>query len=139
MDRREESRRYREKHKEKIAEEKRAYGQRTRAAARVREAKYRAANPDRVRTLNRNRSRIRLYGITPAETQALLVAQNHCCAICERSINESAHVDHDHATGVVRGMLCPRCNRWLAALEDPGFEVKARAYLARSGKADEGS
>jgi hypothetical protein len=132
MGRREQSRRYREKYKEQIAAKKSVYGKRTRDVARIREAKYRNTHRDRVRARNRDRLREQLYGITPTEVQALLVAQKHCCAICERPITERADIDHDHLTNAVRGLLCRRCNIWLAAIEDPGFCTKARAYLARS-------
>jgi hypothetical protein len=41
-------------------------------------------------------------------------------------------VDHDHSTGMLRGMLCDRCNSGLGAIERPGFVDAALAYLKRS-------
>ena len=61
------------------------------------------------------------------------------CAICEKEkpLNRHAklpfHVDHDHVTGKVRGLLCAACNLGLGMLKDriESFD-NAKAYLARS-------
>jgi hypothetical protein len=58
------------------------------------------------------------YGITVAEYNALLAAQEGKCAICKQLPGENvrAHwggklsIDHDHQTGTVRGLLCNDCN-----------------------------
>lgn len=60
--------------------------------------------------------RLRKYGLTLAQYDAVLAAQFGCCAICERPFAESvrvACVDHDHRTRTVRGLLCVYCNRWV--------------------------
>jgi hypothetical protein len=63
----------------------------------------------------------------------MLEAQNGSCAICHRSPRKRCLVvDHDHATGRVRGLLCTNCNhRGLGAFGD-SHEVVQRAadYLA---------
>ena len=46
----------------------------------------------------------------------MLAAQDGKCAICLTA--SAAHIDHDHATGKVRGMLCFRCNAALASGHD---------------------
>lgn len=46
----------------------------------------------------------RRYGITAAEADAMLEAQDGVCAICRAA--PAAHVDHDHVTGAVRALLC---------------------------------
>jgi len=55
------------------------------------------------------------FGITTKDYDKILFEQNNCCAIClstsmgdKRSKN--FHVDHCHATGKVRGLLCNDCN-----------------------------
>jgi hypothetical protein len=51
------------------------------------------------------------YRITPEEYAARLKSQDGVCAICSRPPKERPlHVDHDHTTGEVRGLLCWLCN-----------------------------
>lgn len=53
------------------------------------------------------------YGITAEEYDALYVLQGGVCYICRRArgTRKRLAVDHDHATGEVRGLLCKPCNR----------------------------
>lgn len=50
----------------------------------------------------------------------MLVEQGNQCAICGKDFHQRKvpHVDHDHATGVVRGLLCRACNIGLGKFED---------------------
>lgn len=72
----------------------------------------------------------RRYGLNPAQVEAMLIAQHGRCAIC-RAVPKRPCVDHDHKTGVVRGVLCHKCNIQLPAVEDAGFRAAALAYLRR--------
>jgi hypothetical protein len=58
----------------------------------------------------------RRYGIGQAEVDAMLAAQGGVCAACKT--DEPKHVDHDHRTGRVRGMLCFLCNQALGNVRD---------------------
>ncbi len=58
----------------------------------------------------------RRYGITAADADAMLAEQGGLCAICR--VAPAAHVDHDHATGKVRGLLCFNCNGGLGQFKD---------------------
>lgn len=61
------------------------------------------------------------YGITAAKYNAMLEVQGGCCAICGKTPEENERklsVDHDHATGEVRGLLCSNCNRGIGLLQD---------------------
>jgi predicted nucleic acid-binding Zn ribbon protein len=75
-----------------------------------------------------------LYGITREQYEALLEAQENGCAIC-RSTEwvgkaNSPHVDHDHATGAIRGLLCGPCNTGLGNYRDNPSLLRAAAnYL----------
>jgi Recombination endonuclease VII len=56
------------------------------------------------------------YGIGQVEVDAMLEAQGGLCAVCRKADPE--HVDHDHQTGKVRGMLCFNCNQALGNVRD---------------------
>lgn len=58
----------------------------------------------------------RRYGLTLAEEANLKEKQGGCCAICGE--REPLNIDHCHATGAVRGLLCNRCNLGLGAVGD---------------------
>jgi ribosomal protein L28 len=60
----------------------------------------------------------RTYSLTPDQHAALLAHQSGVCAICGQERRYALNVDHDHATGKVRGLLCRRCNKLLAAARD---------------------
>lgn len=92
---------------------------------------WRAANPGR----HREHSVKSLYGLSAEAYHALLTAQKSVCAICQRPPmgRGELHVDHDHTTGVVRGLLCQKCNQGLGQLDDSPERLRqALAYLARS-------
>lgn len=81
--------------------------------------------------LPRNNELVRRYGITLADYVAMLRAQGGGCAICgQKPTRRNLAVDHDHATGKVRGLLCAPCNTGLGTLESD-FPAKAADYLAR--------
>ena len=62
----------------------------------------------------RRKPRAAQLGVTDAEYDRLLSAQGGGCAICGNPPKtRRLHVDHDHKTGRVRGLLCHRCNRAL--------------------------
>lgn len=56
------------------------------------------------------------WRLPPQERADLLDSQGGACAICGKSVK--LVLDHDHLTGAPRGLLCPRCNMRLAAMED---------------------
>lgn len=61
-----------------------------------------------------------VYGLAPGEYQRLYVFQGQVCAICGRATGKTRRlsVDHDHDTGLVRGLLCRPCNDILGHLRD---------------------
>jgi len=74
------------------------------------------------------------YGLTKALFERLLTSQNYKCAICGVAIadDHTCHVDHDHQTGKVRGLLCSRCNTGIGQFkDDPDLLLRAAAYLQR--------
>lgn len=102
--------------------------------------KWYEENKKRCLSSGRNNWLKRKYGITTAEYNTLLEKQGRRCAICERSDTDRNRqryfpVDHDHSTGVIRGILCDQCNKGLGHFKDnPIFLRKAISYVRRSGK-----
>ena len=73
------------------------------------------------------------YGLNSQKYDDLLVSQNHLCAICGRDSRDMTyylHVDHDHTTNRVRGLLCAPCNVYLGYIKDDVTKLnKAIIYL----------
>jgi hypothetical protein len=97
-------------------------------------AEWNKANPER-RAEQQRRSNFRFsYGITVVEYAAILADQGGGCAICGKPPGKTWHaVDHDHATGRVRGVLCALCNHMLGQAKDnPTLLRRAAEYLEES-------
>jgi|ERR1700689_1341081 len=94
---------------------------------------WRAANKgEKLRRANKNANLKQLYGITLEQFEAMLAAQRNRCAICLRRFTNArdTHVDHNHVTGVVRGILCTSCNNGLGRFrDDPAVLRRAARYL----------
>lgn len=101
---------------------------------------YRAKNPEKVNAYYRRvkdtpefkakrlvRELWRAYKITPEEREAMYAAQGYECAVCPAT---EVEVDHCHAIGKVRGLLCSQCNMALGLLQDHGARIrKLAAYI----------
>ena len=62
---------------------------------------------------------IRKYGFGLSGYESMLVKQNYVCAICaDPPGGKKLHIDHNHATGKVRGLLCLKCNTMLGYARD---------------------
>lgn len=90
-----------------------------RACANHAAKKWAKANPEKVAARNR-RQQLKEYGLTPESFAAMSAAQSGRCAICDTDElrGQSLHVDHDHATGRVRALLCGPCNVGLGCARD---------------------
>lgn len=76
--------------------------------------------------------RLRKFGLTEASYAALRSRQNGVCAICHgcNTKGRQLSIDHSHATGSVRGLLCQKCNVALGLLgETSTLVLKAYNYL----------
>ena len=77
--------------------------------------------------------RQRRYGITSVDFAKLMKKQRSRCAICGEadSLGKSLAVDHNKDTGVIRGLLCGRCNRGIGYFShDTEMLRKAAKYVA---------
>jgi len=60
---------------------------------------------------------LKKFGMTMADYDLMFASQKGGCAICGRTQKQWLSVDHDHASGRVRGLLCTRCNLALGFYE----------------------
>lgn len=65
------------------------------------------------------------YGMTLEEYESRAAKQNNLCAVCQKPETRTFRgkvrhlsVDHDHATGLVRGIICDNCNTTLGRVND---------------------
>lgn len=78
------------------------------------------------------------YGVSREEYEAMFEAQGGCCAICGIHASDTTgrgkrlQVDHKHATGEVRALLCNMCNAGLGMfVDDPARLQRAIKYLGK--------
>jgi coenzyme F420-reducing hydrogenase gamma subunit len=98
----------------------------------LRATKWRQDNPERFNAARRKRE-IKKYGITYVDYERMLAEQAGVCLGC-KTLSEGEHlaVDHCHATGRVRGLLCRNCNLTLGNVQDKPEVLRALAdYLDR--------
>jgi len=98
-----------------------------------RSKKFAEDHRDRLPAYNRKSKIKRSYGLTTRDFEALLESQGGVCAICGGQDwgFRGPHIDHDHKTDKIRGVLCHRCNTGLGLLRDSeDILMKAISYLA---------
>jgi hypothetical protein len=81
----------------------------------------------------------KLYGMTPEDRIEMSKKQGDVCKICGRpnsgNKGKYLHIDHNHVTGKVRGMLCNNCNTMLGMAKDDQFVLhNAIAYLQETSQ-----
>lgn len=93
---------------------------------------WRNSHPEAI-ARNAMLARLRSFGITQEEYEALREEQQGRCAICLNAPSgrfTALAVDHNHETGRIRGLLCNNCNRALGLLGDTLDNVaRAANYL----------
>ncbi len=122
--------------KERIAKKKQAWRKKYPSKESGYYAKMKRLHPLKIEKKN-FQSRVLLSGIlmTFEEYKELKKRHGGKCGICRKpnKSNRELCIDHDHATGKVRGLLCSRCNLGIGLLGDTLQSVKdAAAYLKRS-------
>jgi len=98
--------------------------------------KFRKENPEAHKKYARA-ALLRKYGLTEASYSLLLEKQVDKCKICKApsstSLNGKLVIDHDHATGAVRGLLCNKCNAGLGMFGDKLSHLQAAVtYLTET-------
>jgi DNA repair exonuclease SbcCD ATPase subunit len=136
-------RRWREANRERLREWGRAYYQKNKDKRRAQNKAERERNRERYAELNRRyreanrevlskKQRVRRYKITVEEFDRMLADQNGCCAVCGDAFTSTkhCHIDHDHSTQAIRGILCRDCNHALGNVRDSVERLqKLIAYL----------
>lgn len=118
---------YRKKNLAAIKAAKKEYYEENRAAIIQRGKEYTKRNFDKIRHAERKKK----YGLTSEQFQNMFAEQCGRCAICLTPLARP-HVDHNHATGRVRGLLCAKCNCGIGQLQDsPDLLLAAALYLER--------
>lgn len=102
-----------------------------REARKLESRQHRIKYPDRAFAAD-----LKQYGLTPEQYTAIYDQQGGRCAICGSEagdrISKRFHIDHCHATGVVRGLLCSSCNLGLGKFKDDVARlIRAVEYLQR--------
>lgn len=82
-------------------------------------------------------TRISRHKLTVTQYWAMIEAQGDVCLICGRGWRgwngKGPHIDHDHKTGRVRGLLCGECNTGIGRFgDDPALLRRAANYLERT-------
>jgi hypothetical protein len=103
-------------------------------ARREKTAEWKAQHPR-----YREQDKLKKFGLTVEEYDQMMERQGKVCAICNRpphvvmngSVKRLA-VDHDHATGRVRGLLCDHCNRGMGLLRDSVETLKKAVEYLRN-------
>ena len=117
-------------HKDNKRRRKLANRERELALHKVRSDRYRVKHPRK----GKNYHRLKRYGLSPERYDKMFVEQAGKCRICLRTFVGLPHIDHDHNTGKVRGLLCRWCNSGIGFLLENEFIFgRAVAYLKHWG------
>ena len=131
------SREYRRANPEKTRAQRAQYYAKNREALSAKRRAHHLANQDH----NRAYATKRNYGLTPEQVEAMAFKQGGKCKLCglpmvrpaggrKTAANEKWHIDHDHKTGLVRGLIHGKCNRGLGAFnDDPKKLMQAVVYI----------
>ena len=113
-------------------EQQRQYRSRNRETIRVKRREYQRSLPPEKRHGYHVKS---TFGLTLEQYTAMLAEQGGVCKVCGSppkavGVKRNLHVDHDHATGKVRGLLCHSCNVSIGLCKDDPVRLeKLAAYL----------
>ncbi len=151
---------YYRRHRERIKARVKAYAVNNKEASRLYRQRYYIENKDRIlvkvkeyaqahpeETAIRKRQwaqnnqesvkngRLKKYGLDVQSFGQLMKEQRNCCRLCGDPFvgsSKDTHIDHDHSTGTVRGIVHSHCNLLLGLAKDsPGILRKAAEYLEK--------
>jgi hypothetical protein len=119
------------RNKDKIAENARKF--RKENVEKVKQWSHTYFNNNKEKISKRKRTAMlkKLYGLTLVEYEQMLEVQAGCCKICKNVFQTTPMTDHCHQTGIVRGLLCNKCN-WLLGNANDNIDIlhSAITYLS---------
>ncbi len=103
---------YQENHKKEILQ----YAKQYRETHKTEIKKWRQTHKKQIKI----KFMLKTYGISLTEYNEILKKQKRLCAICGKKFKNSGdcHIDHNHKTGKVGGLLCGKCNRGIGMFEE---------------------
>ena len=93
---------------------------------------YRNKRIEKMKIYKRNWRLQNVYKMSEEDYNEMLKSQDNLCIICRKEWGGKGipHIDHDHKTGKVRGLLCQKCNQGLGMFcDDPNLLQCAAGYL----------
>jgi len=100
---------------------------------RIKHNEWAKKNRDKIKKRHSISWRKHKYGLTQEQYNDMILSQNNECAICKKPSHKTLHIDHDHTTGKVRGLLCSTCNTGIGFFnEDIDSLNNAVKYLKSS-------
>ena len=82
----------------------------------------------------------RRYDLLWHEVEEMMIAQDHCCAICRTPIEfsqgnklgkHSAVIDHNHSTKETREILCVSCNLGIGYAQEDVFTLERMIHYVK--------
>ena len=131
------AKKYAEQNVDKATKRRTAHRKANAEQERLTRVAYREANKEKIaaytkewKAKNPGYHRLHTHGLSIDDYNAILLRQDSKCGICREPLTGRTHVDHDHSTGKVRGVLCHGCNIGLGCYKDnPALLFAAAAYL----------
>ncbi len=116
-----------------MGDKQRAYYGRNKKKISKKQQEWADANPEKVRASQFRYYLKKRYGMTVEQWEKILADQSNGCAICGGpSGKREFSIDHDHHTGLVRGLLCGNCNTGLGIFKDSVDLLDSASHYLRT-------
>lgn len=123
---------WRIKNKEKVRESKKQWKIQNPEKVKEYNKRYKDKYKERIDIEKKNFHLKKSFNISFSEYSEISLRQNNVCAICSKkcATGRNLAVDHNHQTGIIRGLLCMKCNRAIGLFcDDINIIRKALMYL----------
>lgn len=121
---------YKEKYPERVKETNKVWRANNKDVKAEYNRRYNLQNQEAIK----NNRYIYKYNITLEEFRCMVAQQGGRCRVCDEQEGESLHIDHNHATGEIRGLLCKSCNMALGLFNDDAKSLQgAINYINETG------